>query len=322
MIYRSAAEIVLDDVFLELPGFVPGRNTYLKLEGLNPAGSIKLKTAAALIRSVRDAGRLDPGFGVIESSSGNLGVALAVVCSTEEIPLTIVTDPNASPMAVSAMEALGANVVVVNERDSNGGFLGTRIRTVQQAVDESGDLVWLNQYANRANAQVHKDVTAAAVAKQFDFVDALFVGAGTTGTLMGCTEFFSEHSPATSVVGVDTEGSVTFGGVAGKRYIPGLGTSRRPELYDDRLDFIRATVPEADTVAMCRLIAERFGLLVGGSTGTVLTALRAHGHSYPENATLVAISPDLGEKYLDSVYSDEWTAMRGLIREAEHDKIH
>ncbi|MGX8903839.1 2,3-diaminopropionate biosynthesis protein SbnA [Streptomyces netropsis] len=310
MIFESAADVVIDDVFLHLPGFLPSADVFLKLEGLNPAGSVKLKTAVALIDSLERSGSLHAGSRVIESSSGNLGVALSVVCAAKGYPLTVVTDPNAARHSIRVMESLGTDVVVVRSRDAQGGYLHTRINYIHQCLAQDPDLVWLNQYANPAGVKAHRDRTAAAVHEGLGTVDALFVGVGTTGTLMGCVEYFGKHSPVTRVVAVDAAGSVTFGAPAAPRFIPGLGASRQPELFVDDGGFEKTLIAETDTVAMCRRVAETYGLLVGGSTGTVLAAVQQLAHTLPTGARVAVISPDLGDKYIDTVYSDEWVSQR------------
>ncbi|GAA1247365.1 2,3-diaminopropionate biosynthesis protein SbnA [Kitasatospora nipponensis] len=308
MIYRRVQDIVLDDVFLDLPGFLPQGQLLLKLEGLNPAGSIKLKTAVGLVRELETSGRLGPGRRLIESTSGNLGIALAVVCAQQGYPLTLVTDPNVSRQARLAMLALGADVVTVTRRDANGGFLQTRIDYIRQRTARDPDLVWVNQYANPANAAAHRERTAEQLYKVVGSPDALVVGVGTSGTLMGCLEFFTEHSPHTRIIAADSEGSVTFGGPAAARRIPGLGTSRRPEIFRDTGSFEKVVVAEADTVRMCRRIAREYGLLVGGSTGTALAAAERTADPSAGAGRTVVISPDLGDKYLDTVYADSWVA--------------
>ncbi|WP_424215831.1 2,3-diaminopropionate biosynthesis protein SbnA (plasmid) [Streptomyces sp. BI20] len=309
MIYERASDIVLDDVFLHLPDLLEHARVFLKLEGLNPAGSIKLKTALALVEDAERSGALPAGAPVIESSSGNLGIALATVCANTGHPLTVVTDPNATRQSVRAMRSLGAEVVEVLGRDPNGGYLQTRINHIQERLAAQPGLVWLNQYANPAGPGVHRDRTARAVHEGLGRVDALFVGAGTTGTLMGCVEYFARHSPRTRVVAVDSVGSVTFGRPA-PRHVPGLGASRRPEIYRDTGTFEKVLIEEPDTIAACRMLAGRYGLLCGGSTGTVLAAVRRLGPSLPPGARVAAISADLGDKYLDTVYSDAWVSER------------
>jgi 2,3-diaminopropionate biosynthesis protein SbnA len=306
MIFSNAYEVILDDVILALPRFVPGIETFLKLEGLNPAGSIKLKTAASLVESVERNGRIWSDSRLIESSSGNLGIALAMVCAAKGYRLTIVTDPNANRQAVQLMETLGARIVEVTERDANGGFLVTRINYILDQLARDPDLVWLNQYGNPANPAVHRDRTARALHKELGFLDVLFVGAGSSGTAMGCVEYFHVHSPHTRIYVVDSVGSVIFGGSPGPRRIPGLGASRRPEIFRDSGHFRKVLVPEADAISMCRRIAREYGLLVGGSTGTVLAAVERERDSLPQGSRVAAISPDLGDRYLNTVYSDSW----------------
>ncbi|MFJ9656001.1 2,3-diaminopropionate biosynthesis protein SbnA [Streptomyces microflavus] len=308
MIFERASDIVTDDIFLHLPDFVPGTQVYLKLEGLNPAGSVKLKTAVALIESAEEAGTLRPGTRLVESSSGNLGIALSMVCASKGHPLTVVTDPHATRQSIRVMESLGTEVVEVTARDANGGYLQTRINHVHRLLAENPGMAWLNQYANLANVRAHRERTAKALHHGLRQVDVLFVGAGTTGTLMGCVEYFAEHSPRTRIIAVDTYGSVTFGGPSAPRYIPGLGTSRRPEIYVDNGTFEKVLIDEADTVAVCRQVATRYGLLAGGSTGTVLAAVLQLGPSLPTGSRIAGISPDLGDKYMDTLYSDSWVA--------------
>ena len=309
LLYENVHDIVLDKLFLNLPGFVPGQRVALKLEGLNPAGSIKLKTAVRLVRSAEDAGLL-PGCRLIESTSGNLGVALAVVCAAKGYDLTVVTDPNVNVAAVRAMEALGAHVVTIDRRDANGGFLQSRIDYIQSRLAREPRLHWLNQYGNPANALAHRDATARSIHESFGEIDALVIGVGTSGTLMGCVEYFREFSPRTRIVAVDSIGSVTFGGPPGPRFVPGLGTSRRPEIFTDTGEFEKVLISEHDAVTTCAQLARDYGLLSGGSTGTVLAAVREIAGTVPNGGQIVAISPDLGDRYLDTVYSADWRAER------------
>jgi 2,3-diaminopropionate biosynthesis protein SbnA len=310
MIFESASDVVVDDVFVRLPDFVRDVSVLLKLEGLNPAGSVKLKSALALVKSAEANGTLAPGSRLIESSSGNLGIALSTVCAARGYQLTVVTDPNAARQAIRAMESLGTDVVEVTHRDASGGYLGTRLDYIRRRITDDPQLVWLNQYANLANIRAHKERTAKAIHRELGEIDALFVGVGTTGTLMGCLEYFSENSPRTRVVAVDAVGSVTFGGTPAPRFIPGLGTSRRPEIFTDSDAFEKVHIEEIDAIATCRMLAARYGLLVGGSTGTVLAAVRLLTPTLRSCRRIVAISPDMGDKYLDTVYSDTWVAER------------
>jgi N-(2-amino-2-carboxyethyl)-L-glutamate synthase len=310
-VFTSASDIILDDIFLRLPDFVADVDVFLKLEAFNPAGSLKLKTAVGLVDSVLSAGILTRPHGrLIESSSGNLGIALSVVAAERGFPLTIVTDVNANRQAIQTMEALGAQVVVIDRRDPNGGFLQHRITYIQRALEQDPHLIWLNQYANPANARAHRDRTARSAHAELGTIDVLVVGVGSTGTLMGCLEYFAEHSAHTRIVAVDAEGSVTFGDAPASRHIPGIGSSRRPEIFTDSGTFDKVLVAEPDAIALCREMARDHGLLVGGSTGSALAAVRRIAASIEPGSRVAVISPDLGDRYLDSIYSDGWIESR------------
>jgi N-(2-amino-2-carboxyethyl)-L-glutamate synthase len=305
MIYQRVYDIVPDDVFLTVDGVLAHSDVYLKIEGLNPAGSIKMKTALGLVQDLERRGVLGAGGRIIESSSGNLGIALGLISAAKGYRFTCVCDPNTATDSVSLMRSIGTEVIIIGQRDVNGGYLGSRIDYIRGRLTDDPDLIWLNQYANPSGAAAHARTTAAAILRELKPVDYLFVAAGTTGTLMGCAAYFRTHSPSTRVIAVDAKGSVTFGGVPGRRYIPGIGTSRRPELCRPGLVDDVVLVDELDAIRSCRWLARTTGLVAGGSTGSVLAALRAYP-AVSTGSTVVAIAPDLGDRYLQTVYSDGW----------------
>ncbi len=302
-------QLINEDSYVQI-GDLCSATIQLKIEGLNPAGSIKLKTAHALITDLEVRGLINHKTRLIESSSGNLGVALAMVCATKGYQFVCVIDPNISAPNRKLIQALGAQMLMVDQRDENGGYLNSRIRLIEQLVADNADYIWLNQYKNPTNPLAHYQATARSIARKFPQVDYLFVGAGTTGTLMGCKNYFAEHHPQTKVIAVDTVGSVTFGLPGGTRHIPGLGTSRLPEIFESSgiHDFL--SIPEEQTIKVCRWLAQRYGLLFGGSTGTVLAGIRQWAPHIRPDDVVVAISPDMGERYLETIYSDDWVTQR------------
>ncbi|MBO0837283.1 MAG: pyridoxal-phosphate dependent enzyme, partial [Actinobacteria bacterium] len=204
------------------------------------------------------------------------------------------------------MEALGCRVHVITEPDPADGFLGARIRYVRGLCASDDRYVWLNQYTNPGNWKAHYRTTAPAIARRFPRLDVLFVGAGTTGTLMGCARYFRQWRRKVRIVAVDAEGSVTFGGPPARRMIPGLGTSVRPALLDESYVDDVVHVGEPDSIRTCHRLAGR-GFLFGGSTGTVVSgALGWLDRQDALDGTAVAIAPDLGERYLDTVYLTNW----------------
>ena len=301
--------LIREDSYIEVSGLLAAK-IHLKIEGLNPAGSIKLKTAISIISDLERRNLISPGTRLVESSSGNLGVALAMVCAERGYEFICVVDPNISTQNKKLLFALGANVISVDKKDENGGYLLTRIRLIEKLVSDNSNYIWLNQYKNPANPAAHYHMTAKAIAGKFPHIDYLFVGVGTSGTLMGCSAYFSRHRPETKVIAVDSVGSVTFGGTGGTRYIPGLGTSRKPEIFDPEKINGFISIPEAHTIRMCRWLARHYGFLLGGSTGTVVAGAQAWADHIRPDDVIVAISPDMGERYVDTIYSDEWVLAR------------
>ena len=222
------SEFDADDVFVDLEPML-GNRLYLKCEGFNFAGSIKLKAAAAMIAAAEAAGRLRPGSVLIESSSGNLGVALAMIATSRGYRFSCVTDNRCNLTTRRMIEALGGHVKVITEPAAEGGLLGARIAYVKAMCAANDQLVWLDQYRNAANWQAHGRTTGPEILRQFPDLDVLFVGAGTTGTLMGCARFLREWSPRVHIVAVDAVGSMTFGGPArcAEHPRPGVRVSAR-----------------------------------------------------------------------------------------------
>jgi cysteine synthase A len=310
LISERVSEVGEGRAFLKLPCFHPEFDTYVKLEGLNPAGSIKVKTAREMVEAAESRGWIGPDTRLIESTSGNLGIALASICAAKGYGLTLVTDPNANARSVKYMRALGADIVVVDRRDANGGYLQTRIDYIHDRLAHDPRLLWLNQYSNPANVHAHVKHTAPEIFEGFGLPDWLFVGTGTSGTLMGCVSYLRRLGAATTVVAVDTLGSVTFGGLPRRRLLPGLGTSRRPEIFRDDGSFQKVLIAEEDTVRMCRRVAREYGVLLGGSSGTVLAAVDAYRDRIGAGSRVLVISPDMGDGYLDSIYDDQWVSER------------
>lgn len=294
-----------EDLYVDLlPVF--GRSLFLKCEGFNFAGSIKLKAAVRMLDAAERDGSLTSDSVLVESSSGNLGLALSVIAANRGFRFLCITDSRCNVATRRMMEALGASVHVIAEPDADGGFLGARLDYLRALCASDRRYVWLNQYANQNNWKAHYETTAPAILNQFPDLDVLFVGAGTTGTLMGCARFFRSRRDRVRIVAVDSVGSVTFGGPPGPRMIPGLGTSVRPALLDESYVDEVVMVPEPDTMRTCHQLAAR-GFLFGGSTGTVVSGALSWFAERPNwPGVAVAIAPDLGERYLDSVYRSNW----------------
>lgn len=307
-IVQSVLDLLVPDLFFEAQDFLQEHRLIVKIEGQNVVGSIKIKTAVFMMDAAEKAGLISPGkTTIIESSSGNLGVALSLVCHIRGYAFWCISDPNISAVNAKLIRAYGGKLSLVRKKDANGGYLQTRLKKIAKLLDLNPDIYWTNQYANPANAQAHYEKTAQEILNTVPHVDYLFVGTGTAGTAMGLAQRFCEDSPHTAVIGVDIKGSVAFEGAPkGEKLIPGIGTSQRPPLANRSKLSDLVYVGNEETIQACHDFFQRYGLLVGGSTGSVLAAVRAMEPRLKKKSTVVALSPDLGERYLDTLYNARW----------------
>lgn len=307
LIKYDVESLTSDNTFYGLNNFYGLSNVFIKLEGLNIAGSIKLKTAIYLVNGLEETIGISPQKNtIIESSSGNLGIALSIVCKSKGYKFICVTDPNTSLKAEQYMQLYGAKIIKVTTKDKNGGYLGTRIDNIKELLARDPDLIWTNQYSSKFNIEAHYNTTAKEILDQFPQLQYLFIGAGTTGTLAGCAQYFKKYSPNTKVIAIDTYGSVTFGYKASPRFIPGLGTSHKPAISSTDNIHKVLLVKEQNAVFMCNYLLKNFGLFLGGSSGSVLYAIRQYLSNIKGDPNIVAISPDFGDKYVQTIYNTEW----------------
>src|ERR1041384_3744743 len=280
---------------------------YANLECLNPGGSTKDRSAASIIQHGIESGAIVPGTVVIESSSGNMGIGLAQVCSYHDLNLICVVDPKTTQQNLNLLKAYGAAVDMVTEPDpQTGEFLQARINRVQELLRSTVNSFWCNQYANLHNALAHEQTMHEIATALDDKVDYLCCATSTCGTMRGCRDYVNEHGLKTKMIAVDAIGSIIFGGKKAKRLIPGHGAAMRPQLYRDDLADDVVLVSDLSCVVGCRRLMRTESLLVGGSSGAVISAVEQMRDRIRSGSTCVAIFADRGERYLDTIYSDTW----------------
>ncbi len=291
-----------------------------KLEMLNPCGSMKDRPARYIVERGVSEGTLRPGMRLVESTSGNLGVALAVAARMHGLSFTAVVDPNTSQTNLRLLELFGADVDMVTEPDEAGGYLHTRVRRARSYAEADSEVVWINQYANERNWRAYYDTIGVEILEQVcGPVDYLVGPVSTTGSLQGTARRLRESNPDLRVLAVDAVGSVIFGTPPGHRRIPGFGASRVPEIFDPEEIDEAIHVAEEDSAAGCRKLVETEGILAGGSSGAVINALGQLVERLPGPARVVTLLPDRGERYLDTVYDDDWS--ESLKQEATRDDL-
>jgi len=283
-----------------------------KLELLNPGGSVKDRPARYIIeRGLRD-GTIAPGATIVESSSGNFGIALAMAARVYELEFVCVVDPKVSPLNLRILRQLGARVERVERPDPFGGYLHTRLERVQELLVEVPGAYWIDQYANELNARCHYDGIGTEIVDALgedEPVDVLVAAVSTTATLLGAARRLRDAWPDVRIVAVDAAGSVIFSGAQPrKRDLPGIGSSRTPELLNEAEVDDVVYVDDYDSARGCRELLLTEGILAGGSSGAVIAAVQRLAPQLPRGARVVTILPDRGERYMDLVYDDEWFA--------------
>lgn len=279
---------------------------FAKLDLLQLSGSTKERTAGSLIDAFMKSGELKPGGMVIESTSGNLGIALSRQCVVRGIQFVAVVDENANKSAIDIMRAYGATVdLVVNQPDGNK--LAARRQRVQQLLAENPGAVTTNQYGSPNNPRAHYSSTMPEILDALDGnLDMLFVATSTTGTILGCQNYIREHGLDTKLVAVDALGSVLFGGESGNRRLPGLGAGIVPELALQAEPDRVFRISEIEMVRGCRALARSEGILAGASTGAIVAAMGQMLPEIPDGSRIAFLVHDSGVPYLHSVYNDQW----------------
>ncbi|MFI7638148.1 2,3-diaminopropionate biosynthesis protein SbnA [Nonomuraea sp. NPDC049400] len=285
----------------------PGVEVLAKLELMNPGGSMKDRSARHIIETGLAEGSIPPGSTVVESSSGNFGIALAMAARIHGLRFICVVDPKTTSANLALLHQLGATVEIVSEPDEAGGYLHTRIRRVKELLAEVPGAIWINQYANDRNWQAFYHGTGAELVEQLVRPPSyLFAPVSTTGSILGCSRRLREHFPGLRVIAVDAVGSVIFGSAPARREIPGIGSSRVPELFrPDEIDDV-VHVDDVEAAEACRDLLAAEGIFAGGSSGAVVAAIRRTLPRLTTPSRVLAIFPDRGDRYLDLVYDDDW----------------
>lgn len=288
----------------------------LKHESLNPTGSIKDRTATGLLVEINRVRPLVPGSVIVESTSGNLGLALARLVRLLDCDFIAVIDERTPMPTRQSLNDSGVELHFVDEPDGQGGYLLSRLRAVRELCLANPDYRWTNQYHSNANPLIHEQTTGPEIVKQGgDALDAVYVAVSTGGTLAGISAHLRRVRPGVRIVAVDSTGSLVTGGTGGQRLIAGLGASRPSSfLTPDRYDATAQVAPAA-TVAACRLFQEDSGIALGGSSGSALSGYLRDLDQGAHPRRALCVCPDDGSKYLGTVYDDDWLTTTGILDE-------
>ncbi|RKN12452.1 PLP-dependent cysteine synthase family protein [Streptomyces radicis] len=293
------------------PFTAAGRGFWAKLEGHNPGG-IKDRAALHMVAAARERGRLAPGARIVESTSGTLGLGLALAGVTFGHPVTVVTDPGMEPLMSGLLGAYGADVRRVGRAHPSGGWQRARRDRVAEILAAHPGAWCPDQYHNPDNVAAYRPL-AHELAAQLGRIDALVVSVGTGGHSAGIGTVLRGLFPALRVVGVDTTGSTIFGQPDAPRLMRGLGSSIHPRNVDHALFDEVHWVAAADAVWAARALARRRYATGGWSVGAVALVARWLAATSPPERRIVAVFPDGPQRYVGTVFDDAYCGRHGLL---------
>ncbi|MDW5609382.1 MULTISPECIES: PLP-dependent cysteine synthase family protein [Mycolicibacterium] len=287
------------------------RGFWAKLEGFNPGG-MKDRPALHMVQRARAAGALKPGARIVESTSGTLGLGLALAGTGYGHPVTLVTDPGLEPIVARMLTAFGAHVEPVVEPHQHGGWQQARRERVQQILASDPHAWHPDQYNNPDNVEAYRGL-ALELIDQLGSADVLVCSVGTGGHSAGVARVLRETNPHLRLIGVDTVGSTIFGQPAGVRLMRGLGSSIYPGNVDyAAFDEVHWVAP-AEAVWACRTLAATHYASGGWSVGAVALVAGWAARNSPPWTTVAAIFPDGPQRYFDTVYNDDYCHAHHLL---------
>ena len=287
-----------------------------KLEYMNPGGSVKDRIGLAMIEAAERDGKLRPGGTIVEPTSGNTGVGLAIAAATRGYRCIFVMPDKMSQEKISMLRAYGAEVVITPtavEPDSPESYYSVSSRIAEQIPGGFKP----DQYSNLANPEAHYEVTGPEIWDQTGGdVDAVVISVGTGGTITGVGRYFKERRPEVLIVGADPEGSVFTAQDESDVHpylVEGIGKDTWPRTLDPSVVDEWISVSDRDSFLTARRLAREEGLLVGGSAGTTVHAALVIARRFGREATILTMLPDSGRSYLSKFYDDNWMLEHGFV---------
>ncbi|AOZ71917.1 cysteine synthase A [Boudabousia tangfeifanii] len=296
---QNVTELIGSTPLVKLNRLTDHENVYAKVEFFNPGSAVKDRIAAAIVDAAEESGELRPGGTIVEATSGNTGIALAMVGAARGYQVVIAMPSSMSKERKQLMRFFGAELILTDPKEGMKGA----VAAAQEIVTERENAVLASQFANPANPAIHRATTAEEVWDDTEgAVDIFIAGVGTGGTVSGVGSRLKELKPEVQIIAVEpAESPLLSGGQAGPHAIQGLGANFVPDNYNGEVVDEVLQVKGEDAISFSRRAAAEEGLLVGISAGAALAAA-AQVAARPENAekNIVVLLPDTGERYLST----------------------
>lgn len=320
---ERASDLIGDTPLMELARTGAGTRLLLKLEQFNPTGSGKVRMARRMIIEAEQSGRLEPGGHIVEPTSGNTGLGLALIALERGYRFTAVVDAHASRTKLRAMAALGAEIVFVDTGTTDGPSTVERRRVADEIAARTGAFR-PDQHNNPGNGNGYEEL-AGELSTALARVDYLVGAVGTGGSLCGTARELRRNGAQVTTIGVEPVGSIIFGGPGGSYWQSGAG-SPPGFTVGSNVDYASINegvkVGDVDAFTTARVIGRRTGLLVGGTAGAAAYVALKRLATFPPGSTVVVLVCDSGEKYLDTIFDDDWLRRRDLLDEAAHQRLY
>jgi len=314
-VHDSLIDLIGNTPLLRLSRIEPGLGCTLlaKVEVMNPGGSVKDRIGIRMIEAAERSGVLKPGGTIVEPTSGNTGVGLAIAAAIKGYKCIFIMPDKMSQEKISLLRAYGAEVVIAPTAvppDSPESYY----RVADRLTAQIPGAFQPNQYFNDDNPRTHYETTGPEIWKQTEGKITHFVaGVGTGGTISGTGRYLKEQNPDVVVVGGDPEGSIYTGSEPRPYLVEGIGEDFWPDTFDRTIVDRWVTVSDRDSFVMARRVTRREGLLVGGSGGTAMCAALEVARDLEPDDVMVVIIPDSGRGYLSKVFNDAWMLQNGFI---------
>ena len=313
MIVNKVTDLIGNTPLFEIKMKNNNWKVFLKLEKFNPGGSMKDRMALNMIEQAEKDGRLRPGGTIIESSSGNTAIGLAIASAIKGYRFIAVVDHHASKEKIDMIKAYGGEIVIVGDGyKANEVAVIEREKTAKKMSEEMDNAFFPNQADNFDNRSAYTNTLAKELVNELGTIDSFYAAIGTGGSSCGTAIGLKENNQNTTINVIEPVGSILFGGEAQPYFQSGLGN---PKVIDYGVIDNNFFAKDDEAFNTCRYFAKKYGLLIGGSAGGVIYKALEDINKKNGSGNAVILLCDGGEKYLNNVFNDEWMNNNKLINE-------